>query len=110
MSLVTCTNCGWVHMLLSREEAQASVDQFNAYFEELSWEQRYEYYNNHQASIQDYMHCFCCGSTEPMRKYRPGDCPDCVTLQPTILGPLSGSDSLDLLNSAQPTDPEHSPE
>ena len=85
--LVTCTSCGWVHVLLEREDAQKSVDAFNSYTKTLDRQRYLEFYNGLEASIAEYERCFGCGSTKPMRWHTPGDCPDGVTVQGTILKP-----------------------
>ena len=45
-------------------------------------------YGGKVCSLKDYMQCFCCGSTAPMRGYEHGDLIDgaLVTLQATVLG------------------------
>lgn len=85
--LVTCVTCGWVHFLLSRDEAWASIKEFNEWYETQSDEVRSMY--GGFASMHQYERCFRCGSGKPMRWFTPGDCPSGCTLQPTVLGPAS---------------------
>lgn len=85
--LVTCTKCGWVHVLLAREDAQRSVDDFNEFSKTLDRQTHLDFYGGRQASIATYERCFGCGATDPMRWFKPGDCPDGVTIQGTILAP-----------------------
>ena len=86
-NLVTCTTCGWVHARIEREDAQRAVDEFNTYAKTLDHQTFMDFYGGRQASIAGYESCFRCDSKEPMRAFRPGDCPDGVTIQATVLGP-----------------------
>jgi len=87
MSCVTCMKCGWVHMLVSREFAEESVRTFNDFYNTLSVRDQLAYYSGRKADISEYERCFRCGSTEPMRPEKPGDCPIGCTIQPTVLCP-----------------------
>ena len=86
-TLVTCKKCGWIHVLLTRAQAQEDVESFNRYFDSLPQKTTLEYYGGRRATMEPYEKCFSCGSPETMRWFEEGDCPEGVTLQATILGP-----------------------
>jgi hypothetical protein len=85
--LVTCTHCGWVHVLLSVEETEKSIREFNDRFDQLSTADQYKFYRGRKAKLDEYLRCYGCGTMSEMRWYREGDCPIGVTLQPTCLRP-----------------------
>ena len=81
--LVTCVNCGWVHMGISREKAQAEVDSFNEWFN-LQPPEVQDSYGGKPSSIRLYEGCFHCGKKD-FRETKIGDCPNGVTIQPVIV-------------------------
>lgn len=83
MTLATCESCGWVHFVMSRADAESSVEQFNKYFDSLDEATQNEFYGGKRAGIDAYESCFCCRGTK-FRDYRDGDCPVGVTLNPII--------------------------
>lgn len=84
-SLRTCNHCGWVHMGVTRERAEAEVARFNAYFEAAAQGVR-DMFGNTPSRIANYEHCFRCGGSHTdMREFTAGDCPDGCTLQPIIV-------------------------
>jgi hypothetical protein len=109
VNLVTCANCGWVHVLLTREQAQTGIDQFNAYYRTMSAGRRADCGWSKESSLYDYAHCYGCGSTEPMRWFKNGDCPQGVTIQPTILAPSFRSNPLYFFEGAEPANAKHGP-
>lgn len=58
---VKCTRCGCVHYLMSREEAEADIDDFNSYYETLSAEDKLKNYRNTPSSMASYKRCRRCG-------------------------------------------------
>ena len=95
VTLVTCKNCGWVHVACSRTDAEKEVRSFNEYFDTLSPKKRLDYGNKH-ASIKSYEHCFRCGgSYNNFRAFKSGDCPDGCTLQSIIEPETAGCLVLD---------------
>jgi hypothetical protein len=79
---VTCVKCGWVHMPYTRAEAQAEVDQFNAWFVQQTDETKANY-GGKQSTVKDYEGCDRCGGLE-FRPFKSGDCPDGCTIGPVI--------------------------
>lgn len=86
MNLVTCKKCGWVHMVVSRSQAEAEVKTFNAFFESASQATK-DCYGNRPSSLVQYKYCSVCGveaSKETFRPFKKGDCPRGVTIGPII--------------------------
>lgn len=82
---VTCCNCGWVAMEVSRKFAENEVKRFNDFFNTLSKKEQNDYYGGKGATITFYECCFLCGgSYKNFRDFQPGDCPDGCTLNPII--------------------------
>lgn len=81
--LCTCTNCGWVHMAYTREDAEQSVLVFNRYYDTLTPALQQDYYGGKASSVEDYEGCGFCGGYE-FRHYEDGDCPEGVTIGPVI--------------------------
>lgn len=80
----TCNGCGWVYFGITRNNAEISVKQFNAFYKKLTKKEKANY-GNKKASIKEYEHCGICG--EPWTNFRDskeGDCPDGSTLNPII--------------------------
>ena len=84
---VTCTNCGWVHMGLTREYAQAEVDRFNEFYDAAAPEVQENYAG--RSTIEGYEGCFRCGKND-FRPSKDDDCPRGCTIQPTIYEPVLG--------------------
>lgn len=85
MLLVTCKNCGWVHMGVSREYAEEQVKKFNEFYVTLPPESQELYYNNKPASIDEYLACMRCGAEwSKFRRFEDGDCPDGCTIGPIV--------------------------
>lgn len=83
MREVTCNNCGWVHMAVTRSYAVNQVKEFNDFYETLSTEYKCNYAG--PASIGSYEKCFYCGGSYlNFREFKEGDCPDGVTIQPIL--------------------------
>ncbi len=82
---VTCKNCGWVHMEVTRKFAENEMKKFNDYFDKLSFKDQMDFYNGVGSSIYQYEHCFMCdGPYTDFRKYNVGDCPTGCTINPII--------------------------
>jgi hypothetical protein len=81
---VTCLNCGWVHMGMTKEQAAQEVANFNVYFAKLTPKEQQDYYKGRPSSIEMYIGCFRCKQTR-FRKAVPGDCPDGCTIQPVVV-------------------------
>lgn len=62
MNEYQCNKCGWVHFGVTREEAEAQVNEFNTYFDSLSWDQQLDNYGGKRSAISSYEHCFACGN------------------------------------------------
>jgi len=77
----TCLNCGWVHMGLTRANAQQEVDSFNVWFDEQPPAVQDNY--GRRSRIDTYEGCFRCGKTE-FREAKDDDCPRGCTIQPVI--------------------------
>jgi len=85
MKTVKCDKCCWVHFVMSRQEAENSVKQFNDYYDTLSIEKQNDYYGGHKSSITNYEYCFRCNNH--YKNFIPAnnsDCPIGSTLQPII--------------------------
>jgi hypothetical protein len=67
---------------MTRQEAQESVDRFNAYYETLTEEKKQDYYGGKSSTIANYEWCWC-GNKE-FRPFKEGDCPEGVTIGPVI--------------------------
>lgn len=52
MRQVTCLNCGWVHMGITREHAEQEVARFNAYYATLTPEKQQDYYGGKPSRIE----------------------------------------------------------
>ena len=84
--LVACCKCGWLHMPYTRERAQREVDNFNAAFDQMPPEHQ-EMYGGRRASIDNYIGCLTCGSTDFRRAADddfPGDSYGAITINPVI--------------------------
>jgi hypothetical protein len=81
---VTCLGCGWVHMEVSREYAEAEVKKFNEFFYSLSKEEQNDYYGGNASSVAHYEQCHCGNSYKNFRDSEPGDCPNGCTIGPII--------------------------
>lgn len=78
---VTCLECGWVHMEVSRDFATKEVESFNDYFNKLSKEEQSDFYNNKRAGLEHYDTCQSCGgSYKNFRDSKPDDCLDGGTI------------------------------
>lgn len=83
MRQLTCTKCGWVHMGVTREYAERSVAEFNAFY--YSAEPKVQECYGGPATIETYEVCFLCGTSyKYTRPTIAGDAPDGVTIQPII--------------------------
>lgn len=83
--LVTCNGCNWVSFRVSRLKAEEEVVRFVDYYNTLTEEQKYDYYDGRVSSISDYERCFSCGGS--YKNFRPAkitDCPDGCTINPII--------------------------
>jgi hypothetical protein len=75
-------------MGVTRESAEQTIAEFNAYYETLSERERQAHYGGKPASMARYEKCFRCGGPwQNTRPTREGDCPDGVTLQPILYEP-----------------------
>ena len=84
MKSVTCKQCGRVFMGVTLEYAQTAVKEFNDFIDGAS-DLVKEMYDNHRASIDSYLECFCCGNTyENFRDAVEGDCPRGCTMSPIL--------------------------
>ncbi len=61
---VRCKNCGWGYGVISRAAAQFAVDEFNAYYNTLSYDEQARLYGGNPSSIDLYERCGRCGSYE----------------------------------------------
>jgi hypothetical protein len=84
MKYVTCLNCGWVHMSVSRAFAEKSVKEFNEYYETLTKRKKIDYYDGKKSNIKDYERCGCGNSYKEFRDSKKGDCPDGCTIGPIL--------------------------
>lgn len=84
MELVTCKVCRWVSMGITRAQAQAEIDRFNAYFDSLHPQKQLDYYNGRRSSLDNYR-CLSCGGSS-FRKYDASRDPDVTgsTINPVI--------------------------
>lgn len=85
MTLRTCNHCGWVHMGVTRQFAEAEVIRFNEYFSAQTQEVK-DMFGNKHAGISEYERCDRCGGPHTeMREFTAGDCPDGCTIGPIIV-------------------------
>ena len=85
LKAVTCKNCGWVHMGISRKIAEDEIKSFSEYFDTLSPKQQQDYYGGKKSSIKQYEQCFNCGgSYKNFRIFKEEDCPEGCTIQTII--------------------------
>lgn len=81
----TCLKCGTVYFGVTREFAKDEVERFNAYFATLAKKEQDDYYGGKGSSIKTYENCYCGSSHTNFRDFKPGDCPDGVTMSPIIV-------------------------
>lgn len=82
---LTCNKCGRVAFGVTREHAENEVINFNKYFNSLTEKEKQDYYHNRPATISLYEICTQCGNSyKDFRDYKPGDCPNGVTISPII--------------------------
>lgn len=79
---VTCKKCGWVHMGVTREHAEAEVKRFNDYYDTLSPEKQNDYYGKRRSHIGLYARCWC--GNDQFRPSKDDDCPVGCTIGPVI--------------------------
>jgi hypothetical protein len=70
-------------MGLTREQAEKSLNEFNAFYDKLTREEQLNWYKGHRPTIEEYERCFRCNAKK-FRPAIPGDCPDGCTIQPVI--------------------------
>jgi hypothetical protein len=75
-----CKNCGWVHFAISRQDAEAEVASFNAFYDTAGDETRAMY--SDRSTIDKYMRCFSCGG--PHTNFRDSTPDDTAGLGWTI--------------------------
>lgn len=81
----TCNKCGTVSYGMSELQVYREIDQFNAYYEGLSNEDRSHW--GGKSSMESYKKCVGCGgSHKNFRAYNDGDCPDGVTINAILIG------------------------
>lgn len=81
--LTTCSNCGEVHMTVTREYATHQVVTFNLFYEKLHIKEKGHY--GRPATVDEYEKCKeCGGSYKEFQDYREGDCPEGCTLNPIM--------------------------
>lgn len=79
MKMVKCSQCGWVHVAISRADAEEQVASVNLWLAS-------SHENSPPASMDQYLHCFRCGA--PFSYFvlaLPGDAPSGATLQACVL-------------------------
>lgn len=80
-----CKNCGWIHFSVTRKYAEAEVNNFNNYFNQLSKEDQSMYYGGEASSIASYENCFRCGNSyKNFVKALDKEIPKGSTLQPIL--------------------------
>jgi hypothetical protein len=85
VELLTCLNCGRVHVSYPLVCALQAIDDFNKFYDTLSPENQQDYYGGHKESMTAYTECFRCGgSYKNFRAFQDGDCPNGVTLSPIL--------------------------
>ena len=79
MEEVKCPQCGWVHVAISRSDAEDQVASVNRYLARSDE-------SSPPASMEQYLHCFRCGAPSSIFvPALPGDAPSGVTLQACVL-------------------------
>lgn len=99
MKTVTCLNCGWVHMEVTRASAECGVRGFNEAYDRMPFDYKESYlpfkeqrkpheerdYNLGYSKIESYEHCQSCnGNYKNFRDAKAGDCPDGCTIGPIL--------------------------
>ena len=79
---VTCLNCGWVHMAMTREHAEEQIRLFRAHYDKMSYEDQGMYGHN-PPTLDTYTGCNFCGGSK-FRPFKDGDCPTGCTIGPVI--------------------------
>ncbi len=79
---VTCLNCGWVHMAVTREHAEEQIQLFRAHYDKMSYEDQGMYCHN-PPTLATYTGCNFCGKSK-FRPFKDGDCPTGCTIGPVI--------------------------
>ena len=80
LSDVTCNRCGRVHREVSRETAEAQVENYNKHLRGLEPKDRKKWPEK-PAEVSDYESCDGCGAFYlDFRDAKPGDCPVGATL------------------------------
>lgn len=88
---VTCNNCGWVHIAVTKKYAKDQTNQFGDWIDSQNGETRSYYglkagdkYDRHK-HFRDYQHCFRCGGHyKNFRESKDGDCPRGCTIGPIL--------------------------
>lgn len=81
--LVTCVNCGWVHMAYTRAQAAQEVAEFNQWYEQQTDETK-THFGSRPSAVEHYEGCDRCGK-RVFRGFQKGDCPDGCTIGPVIV-------------------------
>ena len=84
---IACNKCGWVHFVVTREELEEDINNFNKLYEDLTPAEKERYYNSTIPTIEKYEVCFNCGNSH--KDFRPAveaDCPQGSTVQAIIEG------------------------
>lgn len=83
MKQVTCNNCGWVHIGVTRTQAIDWVMSFNEFYDRSSKEIQEQY--GRRSDISSYEKCFNCGNDyHNFRIAKEDDVPMGCTIQPII--------------------------
>jgi hypothetical protein len=89
-----CSACAWVHFQMSRADAQASIDNSNAYADSKG--------EPRSASMENYLSCFRCGAaSSTFVSAQPGDAPMLSTLQPVVIPEPDGGDAQRLISQQE---------
>lgn len=78
---VACRNCGWVSYALTREEAEAAVNEFNSHFDAMPPETQ-AMYGDRRSSLEDYR-CHRCGK-DHFQRVSLGDSLRGSTISPVV--------------------------
>ncbi len=83
MNARKCLRCGWVHFARSLAEVTAEINQFNAYYDNLTADKQCNFAG--RSCLANYQSCFRCGNSyADFRDATDEEVPYGSTLQPIL--------------------------
>ena len=83
--IVVCNECGWMHSMLTADQAVEQVSRFNEMYYKLPKEQQELYYGSKPATIENLLYCFNCGGYyTKFSDLKPGQAYGVYTVNPIL--------------------------